>query len=393
MLLARNPRSCWLAVLLAAGAVLLGPVGEAGARPGPRAAGGVVSAAPLKHRLWIPKTTRAAFRLKYVTTNARGKRALSTGTLFLPRGRAPRGGWPVLSWAHGTAGLGDRCAPSVVGPALPARDRPYLANWMREGYAIVASDYAGLGTRGLMAYLHGRSEAHNIVDNVKAGRAYARRLSPRSRLARKWVVVGQSQGAGAAIYTARYATRFGGRALDYRGAVGTGTPAYIENALSQLVPGFPALSPGLTAYVSYILAGMRWTHPDLGINGVLTRTGRKYLKRAETECVLPFEKDLEGVSVGSFVTRGLSTLPNFARTAKDYMAMPEKGFDKPFFMGHGLNDSDVPYALTKPYVEKLKANDEPLTFKRYEADHSGTLLESQKDTHPFVRKLLRQKRR
>ena len=164
-----------------------------------------------------------------MTTNARGKRALSTGTLFLPKGRAPRGGWPVLSWAHGTSGLGDRCAPSVVGPALPRRDRPYLANWMREGYAIVASDYAGLGTPGLTAYLNGRSEAHNIVDIVKAGRAYARRLSPRSRLARKWVVVGQSQGAGAAIYTARYATRFGGRALDYRGAVGTGTPAYIEN--------------------------------------------------------------------------------------------------------------------------------------------------------------------
>ena len=61
--------------------------------------------------------------------------------------------------------------------------------------------------------------------------------------------------------------------------------------------------------------------------------------------------------------------------------------------GHGLNDSDVPYALTKPYVKKLKANDEPLTFKSYEADHSGTLLESQKHTHPFVRKLFRQKRR
>ena len=45
---------------------------------------------------------------------------------------------------------------------------------MREGYAVVASDYTGLGTPGLPAYLNGRSEAHNIVDVVKAGRAYAR---------------------------------------------------------------------------------------------------------------------------------------------------------------------------------------------------------------------------
>jgi hypothetical protein len=99
------------------------------------------------------------------------------------------------------------------------------------------------------------------------------------------------------------------------------------------------------------------------------------------------------VSLGSFVTRGLSTVPDFERTARDYMAMPEKGFDKPFFIGHGLNDADVPWSLTEPYVEELKANNEPLTFKSYDTDHSGTLLESQKDTHPFVRKLFRKGRR
>jgi hypothetical protein len=376
-----------LAVLIAAGSVLLGSAGAAGARPSTGGPGALVSAAPLKHRLWIPGTTRSAFRLKYVTTNARGKRALSTGMLFLPKGKPPRGGWPVISWAHGTSGLGDACAPSLVGPALPRRDRPYLANWMREGYAIVASDYAGLGTPGLMAYLHGRSEAHNIVDVVKAGRTYARRLSSTSRLARKWVVIGQSQGAGAAIYTARYATRFGGRGLDYRGAVGTGTPAYIENVVTQLAPGFPDLSPGLTAYMAYILAGMRWTHPDLGIDGLLTTTGRKYVELAETRCVFAFEQDLADAKVGTFFSGRLITLPNFARTVRNYMAMPGQGFDRPFFMGHGLEDADVPYTLTKPYVDELKANHEPLTFKTYDADHSGTLLESQKDTHPFVRKL------
>ena len=377
-----------LAVLVAAGSILLGPAGEAGAR----APGQVVSAAPLKHRLWIPNTTRAAYRLKYVTTNARGKRALSTGMLFLPKGRPPRGGWPVISWAHGTSGLGDSCAPSIIGPALPQRDRPYLANWMREGYAILASDYAGLGTSGLMAYLHGRSEAHNIVDIVKAGRAFTRLLPPANRLARQWVVIGQSQGAGAAIYTARHATKFGGRELDYRGAVGTGTPAYIENVVTQLAPGFPELSPGLTAYMAYSLAGLRWTHPDLGIDGALTSSGLKYVKLAETRCVFAFEKDLQDAHVGDFFSSRLITLPNFARTVTDYMVMPEQGFDRPFFMGHGLKDVDVPISLTEPYVDKLKANHEPLTFKTYNTDHSGTLLESQKDTHPFVRKLFAPKR-
>ena len=69
------------------------------------------------------------------------------------------------------------------------------------------------------------------------------------------------------------------------------------------------------------------------------------------------------------------------------MAMPETGFDKPFFMGHGLKDADVPYALTIQYVRRLMANDQPLKFKSYDTDHSGALIQSQKDTHPFVRRL------
>jgi len=252
---------------------------------------------------------------------------------------------------------------------------------MREGYAIVASDYAGLGTPGLMAYLNGRSEAHNIVDIVKLAR------SKSSRLARKWVVIGQSQGAGAAIYTARYATKFGGRGLDYRGAVGTGTPAYIEKVVETIAPGDLEISPGTAAYFGYILAGLRWSHPELGLSGALTESGLKYVRLAETQCVFDYDKSLEGVNFGQWFSKPLAGLPNFTRTLDDYMAMPEKGFDKPFFMGHGLRDTDVPYEMTAAYVARLQANGEPVTFKTYDTDHSGALLQSQRDTHPFVRRL------
>ena len=239
----------------------------------------------------------------------------------------------------------------------------------------------------MAAYLHGRSEAHNIVDIVKAGRAYLGNLS------REWVVIGQSQGAGAAIYTARWATQFGGRGLDYLGAVGTGTPAGIETVINAEGPGFPIeLSAATNAYFSYIYAGLRASYPELGLNGILTPLGRTWLKRAETECVNGFEEDIGNVQVNDFFTRPVSSLPNFNRTVIRYMAMPVKGFDKPFFMGHGKKDADVPYPLTFDYVKQLKANHQPVTFKTYNSDHSGTLLLSQKDTHPFVRKLFASKR-
>mgnify|MGYP005991650661 FL=1 len=346
--------------------------------------GDVVSTRDLDRNLWIPGAASAEV-LTYVTTDTFGEKALSTGTVFLPPGTAPEGGWPVISWAHGTSGLGDACAPSVTGPASAERDLPYLANWLAQGYAIVASDYAGLGTPGLPAYLDGRTTAHNVVDMVKAGRNYSEDLS------RSWVTVGQSQGAGAAIYTARYATEFGGPDLDYRGAVGTGTPAYIEKLVSIGGPGVPPveLPSGLTAYVAYIGASLRYAHPELGLDDILTPLGKKYADLAETACVSDFEAQLDGVTIGDFFTAPLTGLPNFSAVLDDYMAMPETGFDKPFFMGNGLQDIDVPFPTTAAYVARLTANGQPVTFRAYNTDHSGAFVQSQADTIPFVANLFR----
>ena len=178
-----------------------------------------------------------------------------------------------MSWAHGTSGIGDACAPSVVGPALPERDWPYLGNWMREGYAIVASDYVGLGTPGLQAYLHGRSRrTTSSTWSRRAGASHRRPRKAQSAFRAAGSRSANRRAAAAAIYTARYATEFGGPKLDYRGAVGTGTPANIERQLPLSARQVPpvALTPGITAYVSYIFAGLRYVHPELGIDGILT---------------------------------------------------------------------------------------------------------------------------
>src|SRR6476646_5929272 len=191
--------------LTVAGAVLPVPAAAAtstSARPD----GSVLSVQPLDPALWVPGTG-SGYRLTYVSRNGFGARVATSGEVLLPAGRAPAGGWPVISWAHGTSGLADACAPSRVGPAEKARDFSYLATWMKQGYAIVGTDYAGLGTPGLPAYLNGSSESHNIVDMVTAARAFANgRLPASMHLARKYVIIGQSQGGGAAIYAARYAT-------------------------------------------------------------------------------------------------------------------------------------------------------------------------------------------
>ncbi len=380
--------ACLTALLAPTPLAATGPASAATSSALP-AVGSVVRSEPLPRHLWIPKSTSRAWRLTYVTRDSHGRRALSTGTVFVPFGTPPRGGWPVVSWAHGISGLGDDCAPSKVGPVLKHRDWSYLRTWMRQGYAIVASDYVGLGTPGLMPYLDTVATAHNVVDMVKAGRSFTADKNPRLRLARKWVTIGQSQGGGGAVGTARYATRFGGSQLSYRGAVGTGTPAYIEDYVELLGPEVPPLTGDLTAYLTYIVASLRDVHPELGIDDVLTPTGRKYVKLAETVCDEDFAAMMEGVAMGSFFTLPLATLPGFRETVVDYMGMPESGFDKAFFMGHGAADVDVPYAQTLRYAQVLRANGEPVVFTTYPTDHSGTMAASLVDTIPFVRRAFR----
>ena len=389
------PRRTTAALVAACLTVLVAPTGPTSAGPATAATtslppvGTVVRSEPLPTRRWIPRSTSRAWLLTYVTRDSPERRALSTGTVFIPFGTPPRGGWPVVSWAHGISGLGDACAPSKVGPVLKQRDWSYLRTWMRQGYAIVASDYVGLGTPGLMPYLDTRATAHNVVDMVKAGRSFTAEKPPRLRLARRWVTIGQSQGGGGAVGTARYATRFGGNRLSYRGAVGTGTPAYIEDYVELLGPEVPPLTGDLTAYLTYIVASLRDVHPELGIDDILTPTGRKYVDLAETVCDEQFAAMMEGVAMGSFFTLPLATLPGFRETVVDYMGMPETGFDKPFFMGHGAADVDVPYAQTLRYATVLQANGEPVVFKTYPTDHSGTMAASLEDTIPFVRRALR----
>lgn len=351
----------------------------------PVAHAAVRSTQPLPSAATLPGSVGSQ-RFLYDTTTVHDRPTVASAAIYFPPGPAPAGGWPVIAWAHGTVGLGHDCAYSVAGPAAVARDWSYLGTWLKQGYAIVAADYAGLGTPGGHPYLDGRVEAHNVVDAVRAAANHYPALS------RRWSVVGQSQGAGAAMNTARYATRFGPD-LDYRGAVATGTPAYIEDVITPLGPGVPPIRLGgeTTAYTLYILNGLRTTYPELNLDSYLTDSGRYWVDRAATECVEPLAEAVTAakVVVGNLFARPLAGIPDFHGLLASYLGLPESGYDRPIFMGQGLTDTDVIMPETLRYAAVLTANHQPLTFRTYPTDHSGTVPASQPDSIPFLRNLFR----
>lgn len=370
-------RKLWFAAAVVCGLGLQLPA--ASADPG-----AVESVAPLAAVATPPGSVNSS-RILYATTTANDVPTVAGAAVYFPPGEAPAGGWPVIAWAHGTVGLGDDCAYSIAGPSAVERDWAYLETWLRQGYAIVAADYAGLGTPGEHPYLNGVVVAHNVVDAVRAAtRQY-------SSLAKKWVVVGQSQGAGAAVYTARYASEFGGPELDYRGAVGTGIPAYIQDILLPLGPHVPPvkLSPHSSAYVLYILNGLRTTYPALNIDSYLTESGRDWLARAREACITPLSDALaaDGVVIGDLFSRPLLEIPDLHGLLTRYLGLPESGYDRPLFLGQGLRDTDVVTPETLRYAAVLEANRQPVTLHTYPEDHSGTVNASLPDSLPFVRNL------
>lgn len=156
-----------------------------------------------------------AWRVLYLSEAVDGHAIAVSGVVAAPDGPAPEGGRPVMTWAHGTAGTADRCAPSKggVGPSVFALDQV-----ARRGWVAVATDYEGLGTPGLHPYLVGESEGRGVLDIARAARQIGETAA-----ANEVVVWGVSQGGHAALFAGEIAPRYAPD-LDVRGVVAAAPP-------------------------------------------------------------------------------------------------------------------------------------------------------------------------
>lgn len=361
-------------LLAALTAALLGlPIAAQAAEPGE-----LLSAAPY-HAAWVPSKASQAYLLSYRTPDHHGRLAQGTGLLYLPAGTAPAGGWPVVSWAHGTQGIADHCAPSRSGPTHAERDGRFLDTFLAQGYAVVAADYQGLGSPGSHAYLHVRTAARNSIDMVKASHQFlGGRLSPR------WVSVGYSQGGAAALSAGHQAAAYSGPSLQYRGSFTAGTPTAVELTALVMKPDNHTANPGaVNAYHAYLLDGLLQVAPQ--IDRVLSDAGRARVALARQQCLGELAVTLEGADTGSMFSAPLTQVPGIWAVLHDYLGVPRSGFSQPLMLGHGSKDRDVPYLTTLLYAAGLTLRGEPVAFRRYPVDHRGTLDAAAADGLAFVR--------
>ena len=131
----------------------------------------------------------AVYKFQYTSADLNGSLVPSTGFVAFPFARTDKP-FKLVAYAHGTSGVFQGCAPSTSAVLFDYQSWTPL---VLAGYAVVATDYAGLGNNYTAhKYLSSAAQANDIYYSVMAARkAFGNAIT------KEWVSVGHSQGGGA----------------------------------------------------------------------------------------------------------------------------------------------------------------------------------------------------
>ncbi|UXA12760.1 lipase family protein [Mycobacterium sp. SMC-8] len=272
-----------------------------------------------------------------------GEREVS-GAFFLPRGTPPVGGWPVVSFAHGTTGIGTDCGPSYQ-PDLQGYS-PIVESLLDRKYAVALSDYEGLGQTGSHQYLEQRTAAFNTIDAVRA----LRELSP--TVSTRWAAIGYSQG-GQAVWAANELNPYYGGGLELVGSVALAPAANVTATADLIWSG--SLTEEQLALFPLFIVGLGRYNPDLDERAFLhgsTEAQRKRLshcaQRGEAHAAprrypapIPWKTVVDQLSGTNETTPDSPRDVAELRDAMRKIALPQRPLDRPMLVVSGAVDSLV----------------------------------------------------
>lgn len=301
----------------------------------------------------IPEDARA-WRILYTTTAHDGEATLASAIVVEPEGQAVAE-HPVVAWAHGTTGFATGCAPSLLAEPFVAGAMPDLEAALAEGWAVVATDYAGLGTAGAQPYLVGEGEGRSVLDAVRA----AQQLDDH-RLARDTVLWGHSQGGHAALWAAGIASGYAPE-LELLGvaamAPATDLPAFLDSAAETVVGA---------VFGSFALAAYADAYPDVAREAYVRPGARIMMQEMEGRCLT------DPSTLVSLATSVVADQPVWARSpgegalgARAAENVPTLPIDMPVLLGQGASDSLITPAVQEAYVAARCADGQRIDYRSY----------------------------
>ena len=301
-----------------------------------------------------------------------------SGSLFLPEGIPPEGGWPLIAWTHGTVGIADICAPSWTG-YVPFHQE-YLKQWLNQGYALVASDYQGLGTAGTHPYLATKPASFNNLDIIRAVQSTDMPIS------KKVVLIGQSQGAAAAFATAGYAPEYAPE-LDIRGVVSTGIPYFTPRTIEIIQDTRPndVVDPML-GYNFLALTLIEQIDANFKASDYVSDAALSTANAVDTTC----HRDVKTLVTERELTYNKSFKQDPSEPlalAFSLMGYPRLDVEVPVYIGSGVDDRDTPLRMQANLIKQACAAGAKIQSNIYPGkDHLTVLNHSTVDSIPFVKR-------
>lgn len=320
-----------------------------------------------------PDSDGTVYRVMYASTSLEDDSPVAvTGLIVVPDGPAPKGGFPVVSWAHGTNGMADECAVSAEPDGLSE-----LANGLTsEGWLVVASDYRGEGTPGLHPYIAGFAAARDSIDIVRA----AQQLKA-AHASTDYVVWGHSQGGHTAMFAHNIATDYAPE-LTLDGVVAGAPPSQLN-----LIYTFLKTSP----YKHYLLmaaGGLNSAYGDevAPLDEVLTPDGIDLLPVLEGGCSGYVRDETVDVQIDDVLLADPFTIPAWRDLLTDNDPQSfDTPNDVPLLIIHGGEDEQIPTASSALLQGQLCGTGQALERWVYPGQtHAGVIGPSAPDMVEWI---------
>lgn len=316
----------------------------------------------------------SAWRILYTTTLDEGEPTVASGLVVVPDGVGTDGGAPppVVAWAHGTTGFARGCAPSVLDEPFESGAFFLLDDVLARGWALVATDYAGLGTPGPHPYLVGQGEARSVLDAVRAARALGD-----ATLGEQTVVWGHSQGGHAALWTGAVAPVYApdvplaGVAALAPASDLTAMVSHLENV------------PGGSVFASYVVAAYDAAYPDADAIEAVRPGARLVVHEMASRC-LSEPGALVSVAEALSMDQPLWTTDPTDGALGERLAenVPTGAVEAPLLVAQGASDPLVLPSTQDAYVGERCAAGQPVDYRTYEGRDHVSLVQADSPLAP-----------
>jgi hypothetical protein len=304
----------------------------------------------------------SALRILYHSRTANGEDVAVSAAVLVPDGKPPAGGWPMIAWAHEFRGSARQCAPSLM-KNLGAG--PILAMYANLGYAVVATDYLGLGADYGKPVSDMQSNALDVMYSVAAARAAVKEIGTR------WIAVGPFQGALAVVAAAESKVRD----PNYLGSIAI-------SGLADAQPLYERFAQRSSNRMLLILvSSIKALYPGFNVRDMLNEKALPAYQRMAQTC----GGETEAEVTGEMLKPGWEDIP----LVKEFLGrntLGTKAARGPLLVISGEADPAIPADMSAKTVDRMCKQGDRILFLMYpDLDASGVMGASVADQISWIK--------